>query len=721
MGGAVAFLACIGGLAWSPLFAIALLALLVSLSLGVFFARARRDAAASVTSTTMLEARLRDLDIAYAATVQVGGDPDALAACESTLRNAGIAIPTSADEAEARLAAYPGGVGEDDARTPQARERDTAARAATATARADQARIATDDARHALDQARTADPGARRRRLNEELAVQRDRVATVEETARVSLGDDLLWPADTRSVDAARTLCAREEQAARQSLAQQDAEAATGVTAATGEIQVAQQACAEAKRVADGLRLENPESALVQAQATHAQVRAVEASARQALKPLAVEVGIAPERAALEAERGRAEERLRALEGRLAGRDHMVEMVAQCTVQVTTARNEARQAVATVVAALRPLLGEEPEPPDLAGETDESEPTADLLKAIIEHARTRAMARLEALDEVGLRASLDAVLRDVGARNRRLEELKVIDSDLTRAIVDLLATHERPTPAEVTASLVANAWPLVATVGASELPELTARLEDAKQRLYAARQRTAELTATLDHDGTPLDLEEYGRRVAVLRDEREIRREAMRTISDAQLRIARHVLPTTERNMQLLLPQLTAGRYRDVRLTALEGEDGEPGEMDYRIRVWDPMAGRYVAKNLFSGGTRDQCSLALRLAFALATLPQELGVAPGFIILDEPLTAFDAERAQDLVALLTMGTVAEQFAQVIVISHGHAFDRSAFAYRLVMERGRVRESTLPGDNGAEPSVGDQGIDEDDRHTAGVAR
>jgi hypothetical protein len=68
--------------------------------------------------------------------------------------------------------------------------------------------------------------------------------------------------------------------------------------------------------------------------------------------------------------------------------------------------------------------------------------------------------------------------------------------------------------------------------------------------------------------------------------------------------------------------------------------------MDYRIRVWDPLAGRFVAKNLFSGGTRNQCSLALPLAFALATPPQELGVAPGFIFLDEPLSAFDAQCAQ---------------------------------------------------------------------------
>jgi DNA repair exonuclease SbcCD ATPase subunit len=117
--------------------------------------------------------------------------------------------------------------------------------------------------------------------------------------------------------------------------------------------------------------------------------------------------------------------------------------------------------------------------------------------------------------------------------------------------------------------------------------------------------------------------------------------------------------------------------------------------MDYRIRVWDPAAGRYIAKNLFSGGTRDQCSLALRLAFALATLPQELGVAPGFIFLDEPLSAFDAQRARALVELLTIGTISRQFSQVVLISHYHAFDREAFQYHVRMQAGQVIESDLP--------------------------
>jgi DNA repair exonuclease SbcCD ATPase subunit len=228
----------------------------------------------------------------------------------------------------------------------------------------------------------------------------------------------------------------------------------------------------------------------------------------------------------------------------------------------------------------------------------------------------------------------------------------------------------------------------------SEERQITELLDAARRRLYAAKQQESQLAEELQHPGSPLSIEECQQKVTGLIEEREICRLATQLLRETYDRIARRVLPVTERNMTPLLEQLTAGRYRDVRLTP-EDRDGQQEEMDYRIRVWDPAAGRYVAKNLFSGGTRDQCSLALRLAFALATLPQELGVAPGFIFLDEPLSAFDALRAQALVQLVTTGTIAQQFNQVILISHQHAFDREAFQYHVRMDSGQIIESDLP--------------------------
>jgi len=144
------------------------------------------------------------------------------------------------------------------------------------------------------------------------------------------------------------------------------------------------------------------------------------------------------------------------------------------------------------------------------------------------------------------------------------------------------------------------------------------------------------------------------------------------------------VLPGTVDNMCLLLPMLTAERYRFAELTA-----------DYRLQVWDERKRGFVEKSLFSGGTQDQFSLALRLGFALAALPRELGTSPGFLFLDEPLSSFDRDRTEALVGLLTTGQIATFFQQVFLISHSQSFDPGLFSHHIVMEHGEVSSSTLP--------------------------
>lgn len=189
---------------------------------------------------------------------------------------------------------------------------------------------------------------------------------------------------------------------------------------------------------------------------------------------------------------------------------------------------------------------------------------------------------------------------------------------------------------------------------------------------------------SLGVEGGDLDPEECRRQVEALARQMEVKRRAAAIVEGAMERIVRLVLPNTERNLGQILPLLTAGRYHEARI----GED-------YQVQVWDDTAGRYVSKSIFSGGARDQFSLALRLAFALATLPQELGTTPGFIFLDEPLSSFDGPRTEALVRLLTTGQIAASFSQIFVISHNRSFDTGAFQYRLVMRDGRVADSNLP--------------------------
>ena len=101
--------------------------------------------------------------------------------------------------------------------------------------------------------------------------------------------------------------------------------------------------------------------------------------------------------------------------------------------------------------------------------------------------------------------------------------------------------------------------------------------------------------------------------------ELQSRRYAVQVLTQARRKMIANVLPSTERNMCLLLPELTAGRYRHARL-----------DQDYRFQVWDERKRGDTEKKLLSGGTQDQFSLALRLGFAIAALPQEVGTRPGF-------------------------------------------------------------------------------------------
>jgi exonuclease SbcC len=107
----------------------------------------------------------------------------------------------------------------------------------------------------------------------------------------------------------------------------------------------------------------------------------------------------------------------------------------------------------------------------------------------------------------------------------------------------------------------------------------------------------------------------------------------------------------------------------------------------------DEVAGERRPKNVFSGGTRDQFSLALRLSFALATLPEERGSSPSFIFLDEPIGAFDEERRNALIELLTVGEISESFDQIFIISHFSELE-DVFEYKIKMDGGKVIETNL---------------------------
>jgi DNA repair exonuclease SbcCD ATPase subunit len=228
-------------------------------------------------------------------------------------------------------------------------------------------------------------------------------------------------------------------------------------------------------------------------------------------------------------------------------------------------------------------------------------------------------------------------------------------------------------------------FPELERVGPDDLSHWEAELARSRDAIGSNRAKR-DLYSVMPHIGDAL-LDFEVERNAYEDEERRLRtkRRAGEILQKTRQTLVGRVMPMTLQYMRMLLPALTDGRYRDV----------EWDEAANQLSVHDSRAGRAVRKRVFSGGARDQISLALRLAFALATLPGEHHVRPGWLFLDEPLSSFDRNRTQALVDLLTRGILREQFRQIFLISHSESFDPDQFDYRIRMADGRIVESTLP--------------------------
>jgi energy-coupling factor transporter ATP-binding protein EcfA2 len=151
---------------------------------------------------------------------------------------------------------------------------------------------------------------------------------------------------------------------------------------------------------------------------------------------------------------------------------------------------------------------------------------------------------------------------------------------------------------------------------------------------------------------------------------------AIEILEEGTSQISRKVLPKTNENLSRILPILTAGRYKDSKI-----------EYDYKILLFDSKRKGYVNKVLYSGGTNDQIALAVRLAFAMATM-QEEALGESFIFLDEPLGFFDDERRHALIDFLTHGVISQKFAQRFVVSN-YLEIKPYFDYVIELENGKI--------------------------------
>ncbi|MCW3053078.1 MAG: hypothetical protein JWN14_2248, partial [Chthonomonadales bacterium] len=206
--------------------------------------------------------------------------------------------------------------------------------------------------------------------------------------------------------------------------------------------------------------------------------------------------------------------------------------------------------------------------------------------------------------------------------------------------------------------------------------------EDAQKSNRSERRLQAQICG-VDEEALVLSTAEA--ELATAEQEIAVKRRAGEIIEKTRQTLISRVMPLTEQNVGQLLPLLTEGRYGDVKWD----------EATSSLEVYDTRARAYQRKRVFSGGARDQISLALRLGFALATLPGEHNIRPGWLFLDEPLSSFDRVRTLALVDLLTKGLIRRKFDQIFLVSHSEAFDPALFDHRVRMESGSVIENNLP--------------------------
>jgi len=684
------------GMVWTPALIVVLFTGIGAFIFWLAFSRARKAARPISDQLTRHTTDIQQVEIQRQAAIQASGDPAMLGQYEQQLQRANMSVPENLaagraiyDKLHQELGEMPGAL----ALQATAQEtRDTYTRLSEQLKH-----IKTTLEENMATCKQLGNPSEHLHTLQMQAAEQQEQVTLAEQGAKASLQEhihDTAWPTSSSTMQTLLLKCQADIEATEETRKRQEHMTANLIQEAETDLEHAEKALQQAQEVTLARRETDPAGKLSRTQADLAEAMAICNQRTEALQPILTRLQLRTE-ADVEPERGRIAEQVSRLQQQCALRPSKQEKRAELQHAFAVSQATTTKHMETLLTNAHHL--NVTDLPDLPLQPENSRISLSYRQTLttvvneIEHA---IQASLTELDELGTRQTLERLLGEQGTLKQSKTRLAEDQQKSQHVIDTILSSRHLPVIPIYTNESIHQRWQLTAFVLPEEQNQVSEHLKNIQKQLYALHQQEQQLASELQHPGTPLSVDEYLQRVTELVEERQICEQATHLLRETHDRIARRVLPITERNMQPLLQQLTGGRYHDVRLTPDEDNE-QQGDLDYRIRVWDSAAGRFVGKNLFSGGTRDQCSLALRLAFALATLPQELGIAPGFIFLDEPLSAFDAPRAQALVELLTSGTIAQQFSQVVLISHAHAFNREAFHYHVRIDNGQIIESNLP--------------------------
>ena len=276
--------------------------------------------------------------------------------------------------------------------------------------------------------------------------------------------------------------------------------------------------------------------------------------------------------------------------------------------------------------------------------------------------------------------SLSAVTERVNMLQKRLGEEPMLKRQLAQAQLDI-ATVERKLKNIPLPSLPAGVEfsPDLLDEASQMRDSLNESVSRVKTQIEESMTRIIELKQFLEENKRLEEqVDEQKRKVLLLQKQLAVVKYSIKGLEQTSESLRNRVKPQVERYMSQILPVITSGRYKAVQL-----------EDDYTVRVFDPEAGEFRPKEVFSGGTEDQLLLAMRLAFALALIPQAKGRNPEFLFLDEPLGSSDRVRREGILELMHK-ELSQNFKQIFLISHVGDLEAEADTV-IEMENGAVRE------------------------------
>ena len=325
-----------------------------------------------------------------------------------------------------------------------------------------------------------------------------------------------------------------------------------------------------------------------------------------------------------------------------------------------------------------------------------SNPFAETLQNL--HARCER--EIHEANETGLLQDLEDLKKQEDTSRAKIDLCKFeIDQSQERIAQTLVHRNRQPTKAYTLAD-ISSVWPLLGEYVPEDRTRLEEQITALEEELHEFERKEMEASARLQRGCEKIDLEQARLRMAQQERNYQTKKRGGLLIDATTKRLMLKMTPRIEYYMQQLLPVLTRGRYHDVTLTT-EHEEGVSSGGTFQLNVWEQAAAEYIPQVALSGGTADQISLTLRLAFAIAALPRELNAVPGFILLDEPLSLASQDRMQALVDLVTSHLLSDHFEQAFFISHNSTLDVAMFTHHFYIDNGLVMESNLPVETSAQ--------------------